>query len=99
MLGITFEFVGGPKDGRIVHGMLGEPSDAERHYLFTNHGRVGLHFKVASDYAIESLVKAKIKSANRHCFQNHFYVVTERIEHGHEVWVPAEYVAEAVESN
>ena len=99
MLEITFEFVGGPKDGRIVQGSLGEPSDAELHYLCTNHGTVGLRFKVASEYAVESLVKTNLKDSNRHGFQNHFYVVTDRLEDGHEVWVRAEYVPESVESS
>ena len=33
---IMFEFVGGPNDGRVLHSTVGEPSDAEHYYLFTN---------------------------------------------------------------
>jgi len=99
MLKITFEFVGGPNDGKILHGTLGEPSDAERYYLFTNHGTVGHRFKVASQYAVETLAREQLKDERRHYFQRHFYVVTDRIEDGDEVRVCAEYVPEAVESS
>ena len=61
MLKITFEFVGGPKDGRILCGTLGKPSDAERYYLFSNHGAFGHRFKVASPYAVETLVSEQLK--------------------------------------
>ena len=30
---ITFEFVGGPHDGKLLHGVVGEASDAERYYV------------------------------------------------------------------
>lgn len=93
MLQIIFEFVGGPKDGNVLHGTLGEPSDAERCYLFSNHGAVGQSFKVASPYAVEMLAEEQLKGENRHHFQRHYYVVTERIEDGDEVWVRAEYLS------
>ena len=93
----TIEFVGGPSDGNILHGTLGEPSDAERYYLFSNHGTVGHCFKMASQYAIETLVEEQLKEEKRHRFQRHVYVVTDRLEDGDEVWVRAEYVPEAVE--
>ena len=99
MLRITFEFVGGPNDGKVLHGTLGEPSDAERYYLFTNHGAVGQRFKMASQYAIETLAEEQLKDEKRHCFQRHFYVVSDRLEDGDEVWVRAEYVPKAVKSS
>ena len=37
-------------DGKVLYGTLGQPSDAERYYLFSNHGRMGHRFKVASQF-------------------------------------------------
>ena len=91
MLEITFEFVGGPNDGEVLHGTLGEPSDAERYYLFSNRGTVGQPFKVASHYAIERLASEQLKEEKRHYFQRHYYVVTKRLEDGEKVWVRVEY--------
>jgi hypothetical protein len=99
MLRIDFEFKGGPNDGKVLHGTLGEPSDAERYYLFSNHGAVGQRFKVASPYAVETLASEKLRKEKRHCFQRHYYVVTDRLEDGDEVLVCAEYVPDAVESS
>lgn len=97
MVNITFEFVGGPKDGTVLCGRLGEPSDAERHYLFTNHGAVGQRFKVASDYAIETLASEQLKEETPHHFQQHYYIVTDRHEEDDSIRVFAEYLPEAVE--
>lgn len=99
MLKIIFEFVGGPSDGALLCGTLGEPSDAERYYLFSNHGTVGQRFKVASPYAVETLAGEQLKEEKRHYFQRHYYVVTERMQNDQGVWVCAEYVPEAVESS
>jgi hypothetical protein len=95
MVKIAFEFVGGPQDGKILRGKLGEPSDAERFYLFSNHGAVGHRFKVASNYAVETLAEEELKEDERHHFQRHYYVVTDRLEEGEEVWVRAEYIPQA----
>lgn len=97
MLRINFEFIGGPNDGKILHGVLGEPSDAERHYLFSNRGTVGQRFKVASGYAVETLAREQLKEDKRHHFQRHYYVVTDRLDDGDEVWVRARYAPEAAE--
>jgi hypothetical protein len=94
---IVFEFVGGPKDGKVLRGELGEPSDAERFYLFSNHGTVGHRFKVASNYAVETLAEEQLKEDKRHHFQRHYYVVTDRLEEGDEVCVRADYIAQADE--
>lgn len=99
MLRIIFEFVGGPNDGKVLQGTLGESSDAERYYLLTNHGAVGQRFKVASPYAVETLAQEQLKQEKRHYFQRHFYVVKDRLEDGDAVWVRAEYVPKAVESS
>jgi hypothetical protein len=88
---ILFEFLGGPSDGKSVQGALGDGGDAERYYLFTNHGTVGHRFKVASEYAVEILAHEKLKVEVPHHFQPHYYVVTERLEEGDEIWVRATY--------
>jgi hypothetical protein len=67
--------------------------DAERYYLFTNHGTVGHRFKVASEYGVETPTHEKLKGEEPHHFQPHYYVVTERLEDGNEVWVRAVYQA------
>lgn len=94
MLKIIFEFVGGPCDGEVCHGQLGEPNDAERYYLFTNRGNVGHRFKVASPYTVNTLADEQLRHDRRHNFQRHFYVVTNRLEdeEQQEVWVRAEYI-------
>ena len=97
-LSITFEFVGGPNDGKVLYGRLGESSDAERYYLFTNHGAIGQRFKIASPYAVETLVEEHLQEEKPHHFQRHFYLVTDRLEDGEEVWVCAHYLPEAVDS-
>jgi hypothetical protein len=99
MPNIKFEFIGGPNDGNIFNGTLGDGSDAERYYLFTNHGAVGQRFRVASEYAVETLTKEQLKEEKRHNFQRHFYVVTDRVEDDDEVCVRAEYVPEAAKSS
>jgi len=99
MLNITFEFVGGPNDGKVVQGRLGEASDAERHYLFSNHGKVGHRFKVASHHAVETLTRERLKQDKPHNFQRHYYVVTDRSQEGNRVWVRADYIPEAVQSS
>ncbi|MEX0819948.1 MAG: YqgE/AlgH family protein [Pirellulaceae bacterium] len=92
MLNILFEFVGGPNDGRVEQGELGESSDAKRHYLLSQHGRVGQRFPVASDFAVKAL--SGEASGEGHPVQQHYYIVTERLEDSEVVWVRAEYAPE-----
>ncbi len=92
-----FEFVGGPIDGRVLQGPLGEGDDVERYYMFSNHGAVGQRFKVASDYAVQTLLREKLEEESPHHFQQHYYRVTDRIEDDEEVWIRAEYVQDATE--
>ena len=91
MINITFEFVGGPNDGKIVEGPLGEAGPAERLFLFSNRGRVGQRFKIASDYAVEMLVAAMEQGDNSSSFPAHYYTVTDRLEDGGDIWVRVEY--------
>lgn len=98
MLTINFEFVGGPNDGKLLRGQLGDASDAERYYLFTNHGHVGQRFKVASDFAVEALAQEHAgDDESRHSFQTHHYVVTERLEEDEEILIRAAYVEKEAE--
>jgi hypothetical protein len=90
MLDVSFESVGGPNDGNVVRGRLGESSDAHRYYLFSHHGRIGQPFKVASEYAIETLAAKGLQEQPLDRFQQYYYVVTERNEDGEEVRVRAE---------
>ena len=91
MLKIVFEFVGGPHDGRVLEGLVGEASDAERYFLCSKWGAPGQRFKVASDYAVETLMREKLKEERCHHFQRHVYAVRNRVEDNGEVWVRAEY--------
>ena len=95
-LKITFEFVGGPFDGKTFTGSQGDGSDAERYYLLTNHGAVGQRFKVASDYAVETLAREELKIDKRHHFQRHFYTVTDIVKDYGQVLVRAGYSPQAV---
>lgn len=99
MQNITFEFIGGPHDGKRLHGVVGDGSDAERYFLFSNRGRVGQRFRVASPYAVETLAREQLKDERRHYFQQHFYVVTTHLDDGEEILVRAEYLPDAVESS
>jgi hypothetical protein len=97
MLKIIFEFVGGPNDGKILRGRLGEGSDAERYYLFSNHGAIGQRFKAVSQGAIETLADEQLREERPHHFQRHYYIVTDRVEDEGEVWIRAEYAPDALE--
>jgi len=88
---LIFEFVGGPHDGRILQGIVGEASYAESCFLVSNWGAIGQRFKVASEYAVDTLVREKLKDERRHSFQRHFYIVTDRVDDDGEVWARAQY--------
>jgi hypothetical protein len=93
MLSITFEFAGGPHDGKVVTGTLGDAGDAERYYLFSNHGAVGQQFKVASDYAVETLAQERLENTDHHFFQRHYYQVIDHLTDDDQVYIRAAYVA------
>ena len=90
-LNIVFEFIGGPYDGRILNGTLGEASDAERHFLFSNRGTVGYRFKVISDYAVEALSEEPTRTEQYYQFQQHHYLVVDHMENEDTVKVLAKY--------
>jgi hypothetical protein len=88
---ISFEFVGGPNDGKILSGILGDASEAERYYLFSQQGKLGCKIKVASPYAVDSLANEELTNEQPLPFQQHFYVVTHRYEADDEIAVRVEY--------
>jgi hypothetical protein len=97
-LTLKFVFVGGPYDGKTLRGVVGAGSEAERYFLLTNWGTLGQRFKVASEYAIETLARERLKNERRHYFQRHFYAVSDRSEDDGEVWVRADYSSDATTS-
>ena len=88
---ISFEFVGGPNDGEVVTGALGDGGEAERYYLFSQHGKIGCKIKIASPYAVDSLAQEELAGGQSQPIQQHYYVVTQRYEADHEVAVRVEY--------
>ena len=94
MTNITFEFVGGPNDGKVVEGGLGDAGHAERLFLFSNRGRIGQRFKVASDYAVEMLAAALENGETSSCFPAHYYVVTDCLCDHDDIWVRVEYAVD-----
>jgi len=98
MLNITYEFIGGPNDGMVLEGRLGESSEAERYYLFSNRGAIGSRIKLVSPYTVEKIARHLWNEEKRIQFQRHFYQVTEHLEENEDVWVRAEYLPKAVKS-
>jgi hypothetical protein len=79
----------------VLKGTIGEASDAERFFLFSNWGSIGQRFKVASEYAVETLASKGLQAESGLRFQRHFYMVTDRLEDDGEVWVRAQYCTPA----
>lgn len=90
---ITFEYIGGPHDGFVTEGVLGDGGDAERCYHFTNSGTVGYVFKVASEYLVKLLLEEGPQAAHRAGLPKHYYAVAERVDGENDVYIRAEYVA------
>jgi len=95
---LFFEFVGGPHDGKILHGVVGTASDAERYFLLSSWGKVGQRFRVGSEFAVDTLAEEKLKNERQHNFQGHVYVVADRFEDDVEVCVRAKYDPQATTS-
>lgn len=93
---IIFEFVGGPHDGKTVVGGQGDQDEADRYYALTYHGSIGQRFRVASEYAVETLAAEQLQEERPHHFQKHVYEVTERMVGDDEIFIRAEYVPRAV---
>jgi hypothetical protein len=91
MLKIQFEFLGGPHDGRILEGTIGDASDAELCFLSSNWGTIGQGFNVASQYAAEAMASSKVHGEDRPGLRSYFYAVTDCLDESGEVWVRAAY--------
>jgi hypothetical protein len=78
-----------------MQGQLGDGSEAERCYLFTNHGVLGYLFKVASEYVVDLLIREGPEALQQQNLPRHFYVVADRIEDENEVYLRADYVTSA----
>ena len=86
---ITFEFLGGPFDGKVTSGMLGDAAEAEHFYRRTSHGTPGFIFKIGSECAT-AVVGARAGGTGT---RPHFYVVDERSQFGREVYIRVRHVA------
>jgi hypothetical protein len=91
---IVFKFIGGPKDGETLIGRFGEGDEAEKYFVLSNHGRVGQRFRIASEYAVETLASEKLQEDAPHHFRPHVYRVTDCLEDQYKVFIRAEYVRE-----
>ena len=83
MLKITFEFVGGPKDGVSLESTLGDASDAERYYLLSLEleGSSNPHpcpFVVRAAQSVTAPIVHPVLSCNRRPCKD--FLVTRRVE-------------------
>ncbi len=95
---VTFEFIGGPHDGLMAKGNLGDGGGADRCYPFKGNGIVGLVLKMASEYLIYLLVSEGPGALQRHNRPKHFYLVSERIDEYTEGSLRAEYMTNTAHS-
>ena len=89
---LIFKFAGGPLDGKTVTGTMQEEGEAWEFYVLTYHGRRGQRFKVASEYAVSTLVNEHFTNEEPHHFQQHVYEVVESIRNPKVLLVRVEYV-------
>ena len=89
---IRVQFSGGPFDGKTVVGNSGKQDEAERFYLLSHRGRIGQRFRVASEYAIDTLADELLQHERAHHFQPHCYEVIDRVETRIGVVVRVRYV-------
>jgi hypothetical protein len=90
---IIIKFAGGPWDGRTLAGMLGDQDEVGRYYLLSNHGRLGQRFRVASQYAVDTLAEEELKEERPHNFQQHSYEVIDHIQNEETTLVRVRYVS------
>jgi hypothetical protein len=88
---LVFKFVGGPLDGKTVVGRRGQQDEADRYFALSNHAQLGQQFRVASQYAVETLASEELQEQQPHHFQQHQYRITDRLEDHEKVFVRAEY--------
>jgi len=92
---LVFKFKGGPIDGKTVIGRQGSQDEADRYYALSNHGRIGQRFRIASQYAVDTLADEELKERRTHHFQEHVYRVADRQEDAEKVFVRAEYALDS----
>ncbi len=92
---LIFKFMGGPLDGKRIEGEAGEPGEAEKYYALSYHGRVGQRFRAASEYAVKTLLRERLKERSPRSFQAHVYEVVDRIDNGDVLLVRTRYVPAA----
>ena len=95
MTKIIFKFSGGPLDGTTVAGQPKKHAEVRRYYALTHHGRLGQRFRIASEYAVNSLLDEPQQEPGSHHFQQHFYEVVDHIDNGKVILVRVEYVQNA----
>jgi hypothetical protein len=83
-------------DGKMAVGHSGEQDEAERFYLLTDRGRIGQRFRVASEYAIDTLADELLQHEESHRFQPHCYEVIDRVDTRIGVLVRVRYVREEI---
>ena len=91
---LIFQFAGGPLDGKTVTGTIQEEGEAWEFYVLTCHGRLGQRFRIASEYALDTLASKYLKEREPHHFQQHVYEVVECIRNSRVLLVSADYVNE-----
>ena len=89
---ITFRFSGGPLDGKVVVGDERHPGEACRYYALSYGGQIGQRFRVASDYAVNTLAREMLQVETPHRFQEHRYEVIDHFELAGRVLIRARYV-------
>ena len=89
---LIFKFAGGPLDGKIVAGNPKEDGEAQDYYTLSCHGRRGQRFRVASEYAVNTLMSEHLKEEKPHHFQEHLYEVVERIRNRNVLLVLVQYM-------
>jgi hypothetical protein len=92
---IALRFDGGPLDGKRVVGNPDEDDEAEKYFALSYHGRLGQVFRIASDYAVETLARERLKVQRPHGFQSHRYEIALRHQRGDVIMLLARYVREA----
>jgi hypothetical protein len=90
---IIIKFAGGPWDGRTLVGVRGAQDEADRYYVLSNHGCVGQRFRVASQYAVDTLADEDLKQERPHSFQPHSYEVLDHIQNKATTLVRVRYVS------
>ena len=84
---VIFEFVGGPRDGERLIGVVEDPAftEAGSYYRHTDQARVGARFWCACEYSVSTfrtipLVEIEQLEMAGYRFRGHVYEIAERID-------------------